>query len=175
MQGGVADVEQGFGVSNFVVDGALEISVVSDLLPGATVNGHSEEHTNVVWFFGQIGANNPFGELAVDVLRLPVLRGIFADFSRDFFSLPGVYNRCLEPVGTPTLDVYDILLPQTETDKPITLIHFLSVKSGLNPATNNRRTRRTATILGRDTHDHHNCNPLSAGYAQITLSSTPRN
>ena len=71
LQGGVADVEQGFGVSNFVVDGALETSVVSGLLPGATVNGHPEEHTNVVWVFGQIGANNPFGKFAtVDVVDL---------------------------------------------------------------------------------------------------------
>ena len=76
LQGGVADVEQGFGVSDFVVDGALQASIVCGLLPGATTNGNPEEHTDVVRVVGQVGSDNPFGKSAVvDVLEL-VLQGV---------------------------------------------------------------------------------------------------
>ena len=64
MQGGIADFEQGFGVNNLVVYGALETSVVCGLLPGAAVDGHPEEHANVVWVVGQVGAGDPFSEFA---------------------------------------------------------------------------------------------------------------
>ena len=68
LQGGVADVEQGFGVGDLTVDGPLKASVTRMLFSGASVDGHSEQNAHVVRVASEVGAGDPLEEFSsVDV------------------------------------------------------------------------------------------------------------